>query len=88
MMAELEGKQASQQSVEKRVNKRVLAMFEKAELQYGGLLRRKGKLQHDKAAIVEAIQDLDREKRETLLDTWKKVTKYNSNIFPVLSGFP
>ncbi|XP_058088517.1 structural maintenance of chromosomes protein 2-2-like isoform X2 [Magnolia sinica] len=59
---ELEKLQAEQSGLEKRVNKKVIVMFEKAEDEYNDLLSKK------------VIEELDEKKKETLKVTWVKVT--------------
>ncbi|XP_058106718.1 structural maintenance of chromosomes protein 2-2-like [Magnolia sinica] len=62
-------------SLEKRVNKKVMAMFEKAEDEYNDLLSKKNIIENDKPKIKKVIEELDEKKKETLKVTWVKVNK-------------
>ncbi|KAG6424906.1 hypothetical protein SASPL_115329 [Salvia splendens] len=57
--------EAEQSGLEKRVNKKVMAMFEKAEDEYNDLLSKKNIIENDKSKIKMVIEELD-EKKETL----------------------
>ncbi|KAL8141468.1 hypothetical protein V2J09_014500 [Rumex salicifolius] len=81
---ELERLQTEQTSLEKRVNKRVMAMFEKAEDEYNDLISRKNIIENDKAKIKNVIHELDEKKKETLKDTWVKVNRDFGSIFSTL----
>ncbi|CAO2167414.1 unnamed protein product [Urochloa humidicola] len=81
---ELENLQAQQASLEKRVNKKVMAMFEKAEDEYNDLMSRKNIIENDKAKIKKVIEELDEKKKETLKVTWLKVNKDFGSIFSTL----
>ncbi|XP_058110794.1 structural maintenance of chromosomes protein 2-1-like isoform X2 [Magnolia sinica] len=74
---ELEKLQAEQSGLEKRVNKKVMAMFEKAEDEYNDLLSKKNIIENDKSKIKKVIEELDEKKKETLKVTWVKVNKHN-----------
>uniref|UniRef100_A0A0E0CBS2 SMC hinge domain-containing protein n=1 Tax=Oryza meridionalis TaxID=40149 RepID=A0A0E0CBS2_9ORYZ len=76
---ELENLQAQQSSLEKRVNKKVMAMFEKAEDEYNDLMSKKNIIENDKSKIKTVIEELDEKKKETLKVTWLKV---NSTLLP------
>ncbi|PKU80584.1 Structural maintenance of chromosomes protein 2-1 [Dendrobium catenatum] len=71
---EYEKLQSEQASLEKRINKKVIAMFEKAEEEYNSLILKKN--------IIEA--ELDEKKKETLKVTWVKVNKDFGSIFSTL----
>ncbi|XLU67332.1 hypothetical protein S245_026385, partial [Arachis hypogaea] len=58
--------------LEKRVNKKVMAMFKKAEDEYNNLMSEKDIIENDKSKIKKVIKELD-EKKETLNLTWVKV---------------
>ncbi|CAI5459321.1 unnamed protein product [Closterium sp. Yama58-4] len=77
-------KQAQQSSVEKRINKKVIAMFDKTELEYKDLNAKKDIVLRDKAKIEEAIEQLDEKKKQQLKVTWEKVTKDFGSIFSTL----
>ncbi|RCV28634.1 hypothetical protein SETIT_5G419000v2 [Setaria italica] len=81
---ELENLQAQQSSLEKRVNKKVMAMFEKAEDEYNDLMSKKNIIENDKAKIKKVIEELDEKKKETLKVTWLKVNKDFGSIFSTL----
>ncbi|KAH9618993.1 hypothetical protein KSS87_004857 [Heliosperma pusillum] len=81
---ELEILQTEQSSLEKRVNKKVMAMFEKAEDEYNDLLSKKNIIENDKAKIKKVIDELDEKKKETLKITWVKVNSDFGSIFSTL----
>ncbi|KAM0909956.1 hypothetical protein ACQ4PT_014479 [Festuca glaucescens] len=81
---ELENLQAQQSGLEKRVNKKVMAMFEKAEDEYNDLISKKNIIENDKAKINKVIEELDEKKKETLKVTWLKVNKDFGSIFSTL----
>ncbi|MCL7027639.1 hypothetical protein MKW94_012381 [Papaver nudicaule] len=81
---ELEKLQADQSSLEKRVNKKVMAMFEKAEDEFNDLISKKNIIENDKSKIKMVIEELDEKKKETLKVTWAKVTKDFGSIFSTL----
>ncbi|CAI5503926.1 unnamed protein product [Closterium sp. Naga37s-1] len=77
-------KQSQQSSVEKRINKKVIAMFDKTEQEYKDLTAKKDIVLRDKAKIEEAIEQLDEKKKQQLKVTWEKVTKDFGSIFSTL----
>ncbi|XP_008800994.2 structural maintenance of chromosomes protein 2-1-like [Phoenix dactylifera] len=81
---ELENLQAEQSGLEKRVNKKVMAMFEKAEDEYNDLISKKNIIENDKSKIKKVIEELDEKKKETLQVTWAKVNKDFGSIFSTL----
>ncbi|EFJ04936.1 hypothetical protein SELMODRAFT_137981 [Selaginella moellendorffii] len=81
---ELERKKAEQNNLGKRVNTKVMTMFEKAEQECSELLRKKGQVQDDKAKIEAVIRELDEKKKETLKVTWQHVNKDFGSIFSTL----
>ncbi|KAJ8511986.1 hypothetical protein OPV22_002420 [Ensete ventricosum] len=81
---ELEKMQAQQSGLEKRVNKKVMAMFEKAEDEYNDLISKKNIIENDKSKIKKVIEELDEKKKETLKLTWLKVNKDFGSIFSTL----
>lgn len=81
---ELEKLQAQQSGLEKRVNKKVMAMFEKAEDEYNDLMSKKNIIENDKSKIKMVIEELDEKKKETLKVTWVKVNKDFGSIFSTL----
>ncbi|GAB2265441.1 Structural maintenance of chromosomes protein 2-2 [Dionaea muscipula] len=81
---DLEKLQAEQSSLEKRVNKKVMTMFEKAEEEYNDLISKKNIIENDKAKIKKVIEELDEKKKETLKVAWVKVTNDFGSIFSTL----
>ncbi|KAF1899423.1 hypothetical protein Lal_00019551 [Lupinus albus] len=81
---ELERLQAEQSGLEKRVNKKVMAMFEKAEDEYNDLMSKKNIIENDKSKIKKVIEELDEKKKETLNVTWTKVNSDFGSIFSTL----
>ncbi|KAH7404318.1 hypothetical protein KP509_15G020500 [Ceratopteris richardii] len=82
--AELDDKQAEQSNLEKRINKKVITMFEKAEDEYNDLTSKKRIIENDKSKIHKVIDELDEKKKETLKLTWQKVNKDFGSIFSTL----
>ncbi|KAK2975820.1 hypothetical protein RJ640_022837, partial [Escallonia rubra] len=76
--------QAEQSGLEKRVNKKVMAMFEKAEDEYNDLMSKKNIIENDKSKIKMVIEELDEKKKETLKVTWVKVNSDFGSIFSTL----
>ncbi|XP_051143191.1 structural maintenance of chromosomes protein 2-1-like [Andrographis paniculata] len=83
-MADYEKLHAQQSGLEKRVNKKVMAMFEKAEDEYSALISKKNIIENDKSKIKLVIEELDEKKKETLQGTWAKVNKDFGSIFSTL----
>ncbi|OAY30564.2 hypothetical protein MANES_14G036500v8 [Manihot esculenta] len=81
---ELEKLQAEQSGLEKRVNKKVMAMFEKAEDEYNELMSKKNIIENDKSKIKKVIEELDEKKKATLKVTWTKVNNDFGSIFSTL----
>ncbi|CAJ1978139.1 unnamed protein product [Sphenostylis stenocarpa] len=81
---ELEKLQTEQSGLEKRVNKKVMAMFEKAEDEYNDLMSKKNIIENDKSKIKKVIEELDEKKKETLNVTWIKVNNDFGSIFSTL----
>ncbi|XP_061980307.1 structural maintenance of chromosomes protein 2-1-like isoform X1 [Populus nigra] len=81
---ELDKLQAEQSGLEKRVNKKVMAMFEKAEDEYNDLMSKKNIIENDKSKINKVIEELDEKKKETLKVTWVKVNNDFGSIFSTL----
>ncbi|XP_075485448.1 structural maintenance of chromosomes protein 2-1-like [Primulina tabacum] len=76
--------QSEQSGLEKRVNKKVMAMFEKAEDEYNDLISKKNIIENDKSKIKMVIEELDEKKKEMLKVTWVKVNKDFGSIFSTL----
>ncbi|CAK9181529.1 unnamed protein product [Ilex paraguariensis] len=81
---EYEKLQSEQSGLEKRVNKKVMAMFEKAEDEYNDLISKKNIIENDKSKIKMVIEELDEKKKETLKVTWVKVNNDFGSIFSTL----
>ncbi|KAL4574897.1 hypothetical protein LXL04_021737 [Taraxacum kok-saghyz] len=81
---QFESLQAEQSGLEKRVNKKVMAMFEKAEDEYNDLISKKNIIENDKSKIKLVIEELDEKKKETLKVTWLKVNTDFGSIFSTL----
>ncbi|TYI17794.1 hypothetical protein ES332_A07G049700v1 [Gossypium tomentosum] len=78
---ELDKLQAEQSSLGKRVNKKVVAMFEKAEDEYNNLMSKKNTVE---SKIKKTLEELDEKKKETLKVTLVKVNKDFGSIFSTL----
>ncbi|KAL4594539.1 hypothetical protein ACB092_12G026000 [Castanea dentata] len=78
---ELERLQVEQSGLEKRVNKKVMAIFEKAEDEYNDLMSKKNIIE---SKIKKVIEELDEKKKETLKITWVKVNSDFGSIFSTL----
>lgn len=84
MFEEYENARLTIDALSKRVNKKVMQMFEKAEHEYTELQRKKDVVEADKAKIRDVMHDLDEKKKEALKTTWKKVDKDLGSIFATL----
>lgn len=73
-----------QKSLSKNINKKAMAMFEKAEQEYKDLLQKRDIILNDKCKIEHVIRDLDEKKTQTLRRTWMKVNKDFDSIFSTL----
>ena len=76
--------QAEQDELSKKINKKVMSMFEKAEQEYQDLLQRKTIIENDKSKIESVIDELQAKKNETLNKTWTKVNRDFGSIFSTL----
>ncbi|EOD10000.1 hypothetical protein EMIHUDRAFT_465321 [Emiliania huxleyi CCMP1516] len=78
-------KQSSQlEALSKRINKKVLSMFEKAQAEYSDLMGKKATVEKDKAKIEAVIAECDVKKIEALQKTWAKVNADFGSIFSTL----
>jgi structural maintenance of chromosome 2 len=66
------------------VNKKVLAMFDKAESEYQELVSKRSIVEKDKEKIQQVIGELDEKKAQALHLTWEKVNKDFGSIFSML----
>ena len=76
--------QSTVDAASKRVNKKVLSMFETAEQEYADLMDKKEIVEKDKAKIEAVIAELAQKKIEALEKTWAKVNKDFGSIFSTL----
>mmetsp|Transcript_16265 Transcript_16265/g.44167 ORF Transcript_16265/g.44167 Transcript_16265/m.44167 type:complete len:1112 (-) Transcript_16265:405-3740(-) len=76
--------QTKQKTLGKSINKKAMAMYEKAEQEYQDLLSKRDIILNDKRKIEAVILDLDEKKQETLRRTWIKVNKDLDSIFSTL----
>ncbi|PIA59901.1 hypothetical protein AQUCO_00400638v1 [Aquilegia coerulea] len=81
---QLEKLQSEQADLEKRVNKKVMVMFDNAEDKYKELMSKKIIIENDKSKIRKVIDELDEKKKETLNVTWVKVNNDFGSIFSTL----
>lgn len=77
-------KQCEQDRLSKRINKKAVTMFERAEREYSELIQKKNIIQKDKAKITEVIDELDSKKREALNKVHERVNEDFSSIFGTL----
>jgi len=74
----------------KKINKKALDMYEKAEQSCQDLIKNRNQVEKDKKKIEEVIEELDRKKNEALVTTYKKVKTDFATIFsaflPTLSA--
>jgi len=82
--ARLDEMGAQQKNLGKNINKKAMAMFEKAEQEYKDLLQKRDIILNDKCKIEAVIRDLDERKGETLRRTWMKVNADFNSIFGTL----
>mmetsp|Transcript_46939 Transcript_46939/g.102051 ORF Transcript_46939/g.102051 Transcript_46939/m.102051 type:complete len:1213 (+) Transcript_46939:45-3683(+) len=80
----LEDITAQQKTLVKSINKKAMALFEKAEQEYTNLLEKRDIILNDKRTIEQVIKDLDEKKGDTLRRTWLKVNKDFDSIFSTL----
>lgn len=84
MSAQLHALKSEQESLSKKINKKVMGMIEKAEGEYTELLRKRKVVENDKKKIKSVIEELDIKKKSELERTWKKVNKDFGSIFSTL----
>merc|ERR1712113_634030 len=80
----LDSLDTQQKKLSKNINKKAMAMFEKAEQEYKDLLQKRDIILNDKCKIEQVIRDLDEKKLETLRRTWVKVNRDFDSIFSTL----
>mmetsp|Transcript_101865 Transcript_101865/g.152612 ORF Transcript_101865/g.152612 Transcript_101865/m.152612 type:complete len:1217 (+) Transcript_101865:187-3837(+) len=84
MSHQLKALKTEQESLSKKINKKVMGMIEKAEGEYTELLRKRKVVENDKKKIKSVIEELDVKKKTELERTWKKVNKDFGSIFSTL----
>lgn len=84
MSTQLQALKGEQDSLSKKINKKVMGMIEKAEGEYTELLRKRKVVENDKKKIKSVIEELDIKKKSELERTWKKVNKDFGSIFSTL----
>jgi len=77
----LEKLKKKQDDISKKLNTKVMGMFERAEQEYQDLLKKRDQVTRDKQKIHQTIEELDRKKNEALETTWQKVNKDFGSIF-------
>jgi structural maintenance of chromosome 2 len=82
--AELADAEATQQNLAKKINKKVIAMFDKAESEFKALQEKRRIVLNDRAKIEAVISELDEKKKEALKVTWTKVNADFGSIFSTL----
>ncbi|KAH3756011.1 structural maintenance of chromosomes protein 2 [Pelomyxa schiedti] len=80
----LKEKKAEQEELFKRLNRKVMTMYESTEEKYHDLVKKREKLEKDKKSIETTIANLDLKKKQTLQATFKKVDKDFTSIFSSL----
>jgi len=73
-----------QKTLGKNINKKAMAMFEKAEQEYHDLIKKRDIILNDKKKIEEVIRGMTEKKAQTLRRTWAKVNKDLDSIFGTL----
>ena len=81
---ELAKKQTQLEALGKRINKKVLTMFDSAEHEYDDLVDKKQIVLKDKEKIEATIEQLAVKKIEALQQTWETVNKTFKSIFSTL----
>lgn len=84
MSKELKQLQGTQDSLAKKINKKVMGMIEKAEAEYSELLRKRRVIENDKKKIQSVIEELDVKKKTELETTWVKVNRDFGSVFSTL----
>lgn len=84
MSAQLKTLKNEQESLAKKINKKVMGMIEKAEGEYTELLRKRKVVENDKKKIQAVIEELDAAKKSELERTWMKVNTDFGSIFSTL----
>ena len=83
-LSSLAALEAEQELLSRRINKKVMTLFEKAELDALDLDKKRAIILEDKAQIELVIRELDVEKTKTLQHTWETVSASFGTIFATL----
>jgi structural maintenance of chromosome 2 len=70
-----------QEALEKKINRKVMGMIQRAEKEYTDLIQKKRSLEDDRHKIEEVIATLDIKKKTAIEKTWAKVTEDFGAIF-------
>ncbi len=70
-----------QEGLSRKLNRKVLDMFDTAEAEYKDLMKKKDIVAQDKNKIEKVIAELDKQKMVAVDKTWKKVNEDFGNIF-------
>jgi structural maintenance of chromosome 2 len=81
---ELKELQRQQESLSKKINKKVMNMLDKAEVEYTDLMAKRKVIEADKSKIEKVIAELDVKKNQALQTTWIKVNRDFGSIFSTL----
>jgi len=73
-----------QETLSRKINKKVMGMIEKAEAEYQELIRKRKVVENDKKKIQDVIGQLDAKKKTEIERTWKKVNEGFGTIFSTL----
>merc|ERR1719384_714359 len=84
MSSRMKSLQEESAVLEKKINKKVMGMIEKAESEYSELLRKRKVVENDKKKIQSVITELDVKKKSELERTWIKVNRDFGSIFSTL----
>jgi structural maintenance of chromosome 2 len=81
---ELEELEAQQESLKRKLNAKVMNMYEKADEEFRELVDKRKQLTRDRKTLMDVIEDLDQKKKVALQETWKKVNGDFGSIFSTL----
>lgn len=81
---ELDDAVKTHESLSKKINKKVMSMFDRMESEYKELMDKKRIVTNDKSKIESVISELDEKKRQALMKTWRKVNTDFASIFSML----
>mmetsp|Transcript_11304 Transcript_11304/g.17322 ORF Transcript_11304/g.17322 Transcript_11304/m.17322 type:complete len:1217 (-) Transcript_11304:80-3730(-) len=84
LKSQLRDLESEQDTLSKKINKKVMGMIEKAEAEYTELLRKRKVVENDKKKIQAVIEELDVKKKTELERTWVKVNRDFGSMFSTL----